>query len=107
MLVSEAKSATPTNGMNEESLNNSEVRAEQVAKKKRQTIKLGLDVHADWIVVVRLLDHSGPQPAQKFTPGKFLEWVKSQLALSDAISIVVMKQVLLAMDCIGRWSPSG
>jgi len=71
--------------MNEESLNNSEVRAEQVAKKKHQTIKLGLDVHADWIVVVRLLDHSGPQPAQKFTPAKFLEWVKSQLALSDAV----------------------
>lgn len=71
--------------MREQSLNNSEVRAEQVAKKKHQTIKLGLDVHADWIVVVRLLDHSGPQPAQKFTPAKFLEWVKSQLALSESV----------------------
>ena len=85
MLVSEAKSATPTNDMNEQNLNNSEVRAEQVAKKKHQTIKLGLDVHADWIVVVRLLDHSGPQPAQKFTPAKFLEWAQSQIALSDAV----------------------
>jgi transposase len=36
-------------------------------------------------VVVRLLDHSGPQPAKKFTPAKFLDWVKSQLALSDAV----------------------
>jgi len=36
-------------------------------------------------VVVRILDHSAPQPAQKFTPGKFLEWVKTQLALADAV----------------------
>lgn len=44
------------------------------------TIKLGLDVHADTIVVVRILDHSGPQPAQTFTPAKFLEWARAQLA---------------------------
>lgn len=85
MLVSEAKSATPTNVMNEGILNISEVRAEQVAKKKHQTIKLGLDVHADWIVVVRMLDQSGPQPAQKFTPAKFLEWVKTQLLLGEKV----------------------
>ena len=85
MLVSEAKSATPTNVMNEGTINISEVRAEQVAKKKHQTIKLGLDVHADWIVVVRMLDQSGPQPAQKFTPAKFLEWVKTQLLLGEKI----------------------
>ena len=71
--------------MNEDALNNSEVCAEQVAKEKHQTIKLGLDVHADWIVVVRVPDQSGPQPAQKFTPQKFLEWVKGQLALSDEV----------------------
>jgi transposase len=63
----------------------SEVRAEQAASKKHQTIKLGLDVHADTIVVVRILDHSAPQPAQKFAPGKFLEWVKSQLALAEEV----------------------
>lgn len=71
--------------MSNDQLNNSEVRAEQAASKKHQTIKLGLDVHADSIVVVRMLDQSGPQPAQKFTPAKFLEWVKSQLKLSDAV----------------------
>lgn len=71
--------------MNRRTLNISEIRAEQVASKKHQTIKLGLDVHADWIVVVRMLDQSGPQPAQKFTPTKFLEWVKSQLSLSEAV----------------------
>ena len=65
--------------------NTSEVRAEQAASKKHQTIKLGLDVHADTIVVVRILDHSAPQPAQKFTPAKFLEWVQTQLAQADAV----------------------
>jgi len=67
---------------------NSEVRAEQVASKKpklHQSIKLGLDVHADTIVVVRMLDHSAPQPAQKFTPAKFRDWVKTQLRLADTV----------------------
>ena len=61
--------------------------AETIAKKTVEDlfIKLGLDVHADWIVVVRVPDQSGPQPAQKFTPQKFLEWVKGQLALSDDV----------------------
>jgi transposase len=65
--------------------NNSEVRAEQAAGKRHQTIQLGLDVHADTIVVVRILDHSGPQPAQKFTPAKFKVWVKTQLALAATV----------------------
>ena len=71
--------------MNQHKLNNSEVRAEQVASKAHQTLKLGLDVHAETIVVVRILDASSPQPAQKFTPAKFLEWVKKQVALADAV----------------------
>jgi transposase len=66
-------------------LNTSEVRAEQAANKKYQTLKLGLDVHADTIVVVRILEHSAPQPAQKFTPAKFLGWVKTQLGLAEAV----------------------
>ena len=71
--------------MTKQPSNTSEVRAEQAASKKHQTLKLGLDVHADTIVVVRILDHSAPQPAQKFTPAKFLDWVKTQLALADAV----------------------
>lgn len=71
--------------MIEHKLNTSEVRAEQAASTKLQTLKLGLDVHADSIVVVRILDHSGPQPAQKFTPTKFLAWIKTQLPLAEAV----------------------
>ncbi len=71
--------------MNKQNLNTSEVRAEQAANKKYQTIKLGLDVHADTIVVARILDNSAPQPAQTFWPEKFLDWVKSQVAQAEAV----------------------
>jgi transposase len=84
LLAGERESATPTNAMIEQTLNNSEVRAEQVAS-KLQTLKLGLDVHADTIVVVRILDQAGPQPAQKFTPAKFLAWVKKPVPLAESV----------------------
>ncbi|MFO1458485.1 MAG: hypothetical protein U1G08_03685 [Verrucomicrobiota bacterium] len=48
-------------------------------------IKLGLDVHADSIVVVRILENSTPQPAHRFSPQKFLAWVRSQLAQADEV----------------------
>src|SRR5436189_5922409 len=71
--------------MNTQNLTTSEVRAEQAANKKYQTIKLGLDVHADTIVVARILDNSAPQPAQTFHPEKFLVWVKNQVAQADTV----------------------
>jgi transposase len=71
--------------MNRQKLNNSKVRVEQVANIKPQTIKLGLDLHADTIVAVRILDHSAPQPAQTFTPAKFLDWVRTQLAQAEQV----------------------
>ena len=71
--------------MTKPKLNNSKARVEQVTSSKVPTIKLGLDVHADSIMVVRVVDHSGPQPAQKFTPSKFREWVKSQLPLAEQV----------------------
>lgn len=71
--------------MTNQNLNTSEVRAEQAASTKPKTLKLGLDVHADTMVVVRILENSAPQPAQKFTPVKFREWIKTQLALAEAV----------------------
>jgi hypothetical protein len=71
--------------MNSQKLNNSEVRAEQAANKKHQVIKLGLDVHAGRIVVVRILDHSAPQPAQRFSWAQFREWIKTQIALAATV----------------------
>lgn len=71
--------------MNEQNLNTSKVRVEQVANSKPQIFKLGLDVHADTIVVVRILDHSAPQPAQRFTPAKFVQWVKTQVTQAGQV----------------------
>src|SRR5256885_15332137 len=85
LLAGERRNATPTNDMTNKSTNNSEIRAEQAASKQLETIKLGLDVHAGSIVVVRILEHSAPQPAQKFAPGKFKEWVKTQLPLAPEV----------------------
>jgi transposase len=52
---------------------------------KAQCIKLGLDVHADSYRVVRQVDNATPQPAQKFTPQKFLLWVKQQLEQAEKV----------------------
>jgi transposase len=71
--------------MNEPKTNNSKVRVEQAASKTYQSIKLGLDVHADTIMVVRILDHSAPQPAQRFTPAKFRQRVRTQLPLAEVV----------------------
>jgi transposase len=64
--------------------NNEASECKQAAKRYRR-IKLGLDVHADWIVVVRILDDSRPQPAQKFSPASFLAWAKSQLEQAEEV----------------------
>jgi transposase len=63
----------------------SELRAEQVASTRYQLIKLGLDVHADSIVVVRIIENSAPQPAQRFAPGDFLKWIQSQLRQAEQV----------------------
>ena len=71
--------------MNEPKSNHSEVRAEPAASKQPQQIKLGLDVHAESIVVARQLDQSAPQPPQRFTPAQFLIWIKTQVALAGEV----------------------
>jgi transposase len=48
-------------------------------------IKLGVDVHADSYRVVRQLDGATPQPAQKMTPAKFLEFAARQLSLAGEV----------------------
>ena len=46
--------------------------AESVVKAK--SIKLGIDVHLDRYVVVRILDGGTPQPPQRFEPAEFMLW---------------------------------
>ena len=81
--------------MKQSTAHNSEVRAEQAANKKHQVIKLGLDVHADRIVVVQILDHRAPQPAQRFSWAQFREWIKTQIALAAAVCIIVVQSLIL------------
>jgi transposase len=58
---------------------------EPKASTKFSKIKLGVDVHADSYRVVRQIDFATPQPAQKMTPAKFLEFAARQSALADEV----------------------
>lgn len=60
-------------------------RGESVSVTPVAVIKLGLDVHADSIRVVRQMDHATPQPAQKFSSEQFLEWAKKQAGLAAKV----------------------
>jgi len=39
---------------------------------KAKTTKLGIDIHLDRYVVVRIIDGGTPQPPQRFEPAEFL-----------------------------------
>lgn len=56
--------------------------------KPYDTIKLGVDWHAKYYVVVRMIDGAGPEPGQKFSPEKFYEWAKKQLDLAQTVCAV-------------------
>jgi transposase len=69
----------------QQSITNSQANGEQVVRKTYQRILLGLDVHADTVVVVRQLDNATPQPAQRFIWPKFWEWLEKQCALAEQL----------------------
>lgn len=48
-------------------------------------IKLGLDVHASSIVVVRQIDAQASQPAQRFTPERFLDFARKQTERAEVV----------------------
>ena len=52
---------------------------------QHQVIKLGIDVHLDRYVVVRQIDGGAPQPPQRFSPARFLDWAKRQTALAKQV----------------------
>ena len=62
--------------MNNNTDNGTKTDASKIAK---TICKLGLDVHAASIMVARQMEGLNPQPPQKFTPARFLEWVKGQV----------------------------
>jgi transposase len=52
---------------------------------KFENIKLGIDWHAGYYRVVRIIDEGGPEPAQRFSPEAFLEWAKKQMGLGRKV----------------------
>jgi transposase len=65
--------------------NNTQDRGEQVSVQKANTIKLGIDVHADTYTVTRQVDGGGLQPPQKMKSERFLEWAKKQFLLAEKV----------------------
>jgi transposase len=59
--------------------------SDQAATPKAKTIKLGIDVHLDRYVVVRIIEGGTPQPPQRFGPPEFLLWVAKQITLADKV----------------------
>src|SRR3989442_1802747 len=73
--------------------NTSEVRAEQVTNRQRQAhqdeaIYLGIDLHKVSISIPRIIDHSTPQPAQRFTWAKFWGFAQKQSAQAKKVYAV-------------------
>jgi transposase len=69
-------------------INNSEVRAEQVTNAQPEAIYLGVDLHKQSISVTRIIDHSTPQPAQRFSWEGFWRFVQKQLGLAKKVHMV-------------------
>ena len=59
------------------------VSAESTVKAK--TIKLGINVHLDRYVVVRILNGGTPQPPQRFEPAEFMPWAAKQITLTEKV----------------------
>ncbi len=53
--------------------------------KPHRVIKLGVDVHWREHVVVRQIDGTSPQPAQRFAPEAFVAWVAKQVQQADVV----------------------
>ncbi len=58
--------------------NNTPTSSKKQTEATAEVIKLGIDIHKKKYVVVRMIDQQGSQSPQRFTPHKFLSWVKKQ-----------------------------
>jgi transposase len=55
--------------------------------KKAGLIKIGIDMHQSHYRVVRQIDQSQPQPAQKFKPEHFFLWLARQRGLAERVVV--------------------
>lgn len=56
-------------------------------EQKIALIKIAVDMHLASYRVVRQLDHSTPQPAQKFSPQGFWPWLRKQLETAERVVV--------------------
>jgi transposase len=70
------------------SLNTSEVRAEQVTNAQYEAVYLGVDLHKESISVTRIIDQSTPQPAQRFIWETFWRFIEKQKSLAKKVYVV-------------------
>src|SRR3977135_1305675 len=56
-------------------------------EKKVKLIKIAIDMHLKSFRVVRQFDHSMVQPAQRFEPAQFYQWVKKQKDQAERIAV--------------------
>jgi hypothetical protein len=59
----------------------------EIVSKKATLIKIAIDMHLRSYRVVRQIDHSGPQPAQRFTPAGFYVWLEKQRGLGERVVV--------------------
>lgn len=52
-----------------------------------QLSKIAVDMHLASYRVVRQLDHSAPQPAQKFSPEGFMRWLRKQCEIAQRVVV--------------------
>ncbi len=50
-------------------------------------IKLSVDIHKKYYIVVRQIDGEPLQPGQKLTPEKFLVWMDKQLQMEEQVVV--------------------
>jgi hypothetical protein len=58
-----------------------------VVLKKASLIKIAIDMHLRNYRVVRQIDQSSPQPAQKFGPPAFYCWLEKQRHLAERVVV--------------------
>ena len=59
----------------------------EIVLKKASVIKIAIDMHLRNYRVVRQIDYSRPQPAQKFAPEAFYGWLRKQRALGERVVV--------------------
>ena len=58
-----------------------------IVEKKATLIKIAIDMHLRNYRVVRQIDQSTPQPAQKFEPQAFYHWLEKQRHLAERVVV--------------------